>query len=314
MVRLAALLVLVLAAAAPARADDEKKPEAAKPDAKPADTTLADTKPADEKPYTEGWRGGSPPGEHFSIRADLWTLGQQRTALELGHLERFKAITTGDLGQPASGAAGGLGAELYTGKTGWLSVDWWAHQARGSTVLARDLSLDETTFARGTTVLSEVTQHIVKLRDGLDIRYRLPIAAETWVDFNFGPVWSLLVRYESIDVHDRTGSPRASDALLGVTVCPGWRAGVDFHALDGFTIRIGSDGDLLPHLAHNWMSFTRAPSIDAWADVSAYVAVRFLFVEVSGGWRYFRSLASGGHFRQAASEMRGAFFELAARF
>lgn len=297
-----AAVVLLLLATSSASGEDTKPPP------------LVDE--PTEKPYIEGWRGGSNPGEHVTFRADLWFLSKQNTALELGHEGRMKAVTTGDLGHDPRGAAGGLGVELYTGQTGWVSLDWWAHQERAATTLERDISILETSFAQGSLVASEVTQHMVKVRDGLDIRYRIPIAPETWLDFNFGPVTSLLIRYESITVKtlSGTGGPRVSEALLTVTLCPGWRAGVDLHVLDGFTVRIGNDVDLLPHLPHNWLSFTRAPSVDAWADARVYLAARFRFVELSFGWRYFRSLASGSQFRQAATEMRGVFAELAARF
>src|SRR5206468_841868 len=123
-----------------------------------------------------------PPGEHVTFRADLWFLEHQRTELELGHLYPVRAVTTRDLGLEARGTAGGLGAEVYTGKTGWLSIDWWTQQSRGDGTLERDISIDERSFAQGTAVASEITQHLVKIRDGLDIRYRIPIAEETWVD------------------------------------------------------------------------------------------------------------------------------------
>jgi hypothetical protein len=271
----------------------------------------------DEAPvasYTEGWHGGSPPGEHVVFRADLWSIDRQRVLLEVGHGPRTRAVVTGDLGEPATGAAGGLGFEAYTGKTGWLSIDWWTLQSRGLAPLAREIEIDGTTFAQGTVVASEITQHIVKIRDGLDIRYRFPAGPETWLDVNFGPVTALVVRYLSFDIHSLGPGPRSSDALLSVSLTPGLRAGIDLHATDWVTVRLGSDVDLLPHLAHNPLSFTRAPSLDAWADARGYVAARFLFVELAVGWRYFRCLGSGGKFRQAASQMSGAFAELAVRF
>ncbi|MEZ0228148.1 MAG: hypothetical protein ACAI25_05950 [Planctomycetota bacterium] len=268
-----------------------------------------------EKPYTEGWRGGSPPGEHVAFRAELWALSKQRSAIEIGRGLRFHPLTTTDLGHPSRGAAGGLGVELYTGKTGWLSLDWWTQQARGGTTLAREISLADVTFAPGSQIDSEITQHTLRVRDGLDIRYRIPIAAETWLDFNFGPVSALLVRYESIEIRTLgAAGPRSRASLLGVTLSPGLRAGVDLHVVDGFTVRVGSDVDFLPNLRHNFLSFTRAPSVDTSADARAYLAVRFQFVELAVGWRYFKSLASGGRFRHAESEMRGLFAELAARF
>jgi hypothetical protein len=270
--------------------------------------------PPPEPPYTEGWHGGSPPGEHVAIRGDLWAVDRQRVLLEVGHGPRTRAVVTGDLGEPTTGDAGGLGFEVYSGKTGWISLDWWMLQSRGFAALARDIQLDGTTFAQGTLVTSEVTQHLVKIRDGLDIRYRIPFGPETWLDLNFGPVTALVIRYESFSVGALGAGPRSSDALLAVSLTPGLRAGVDLRVIDELTFRLGSDVDLLPHLAHNPLSFTRAPSLDAWADASGYIAARFLFVELSIGWRYYRSLASGGKFRQAATQMSGVFAELAARF
>jgi hypothetical protein len=267
----------------------------------------------EQKPYTEGWHGGSPPGERFTARAELWALSMQKTLLEVGHLQHTRAVTTDALGEPTTGTTGGLGIEGCLGKSGWLAVDWWSLQSRGLTTLGESETLDETNFPEGTVVSSQVIQHFVVFRDGLDIRYRIPEGDETWIDLNFGPVSALAVRYESFSVRAYNG-PASSDALLAVTLTPGWRGGVDLHALDGFIIRIGTEGEILPHLPYNWLSFTREPSVSSWADASAYLAVRFEFVEVSFGWRYFRTLASGGHFRQADSEMKGIFGEVAARF
>ena len=47
--------------------------------------------------------------------------------------------------------------------------------------------LNETTFTAGDRIASEVTQHLVKIRDGLDIRYRVPIGSETWIDGGLPP-------------------------------------------------------------------------------------------------------------------------------
>jgi hypothetical protein len=296
--RAIALLLLLLTLPSLARADDEKKD---------------DKKDEPPKPYTEGWKGGSPPGERATVRADLWELALEQTKLQLGHLQPIRPVTSSDLGLPREGWAGGVGAEVYTGRTGWLSIDWWTTQTRFEAPIQRDFSIDETPFQQGSLAVSEVTQHIVKIRDGLDIRFRVPLGEETNLDFNFGPVSALLVRYESISVKVPNG-PQQGDALVTVTLCPGWRAGIDLYLPESILLRIGSDVDLLPHLSHNWLSFTRAPSVDAWADARAFVAFRFQFLEVMGGWRYFRTLASGGHFRQAESDMRGPFVELAARF
>ncbi|HZV00079.1 MAG TPA: hypothetical protein VFF73_25405 [Planctomycetota bacterium] len=293
------LIALLLVTAAPLARGDDTSPLGPEPEV---------------KPYTEGWHGGSPPGEHVIIRANLWILDSQRTELEVGHEQRTLLVTSHDLGEQGHGVAGGLGIEGYGGKLGWLSLDWWTVQSRAETQLRRTITLDETIFAQGAVVDSEVTQHVVKIRDGLDIRYRIPIGDETWLDFNFGPVMSLMFRYEAFTVSEQGSGLAVKDSLLAVSIVPGWRAGIDFHALDGFIVRVGSDVDLLPHLDHNPLSFTREPSLDAWADARAFLAVRFEIVEASVGWRYFRSLASGGHFRQAETDMKGGFLELAARF
>jgi hypothetical protein len=300
------LLALLLGSPV-ARADSPKQPDTA-----PVTSSSEDDE--DKKPYIEGWHGGSPPGEHVIARADLWYLSMQRTLLEVGHLQHTHAATTEELGEPSTGASGGLGLEVFFGKSGWTSVDWWTLQSQGIKTLAQSETMDEVQFPEGSLVTSQVTQQFVKVRDGLDIRYRVPLGDETWLDWNFGPVTALVVRYESYSIKTLGGGPESSDSLLAVSLTPGWCTGADLHVADGFIVRAGFDGEALPHLPYNWLSFTRAPSISAWADVRAYLALRFECIEASFGWRYFRTLASGGRFRQAYSEMSGVFGEVAARF
>jgi hypothetical protein len=310
-----AAIALVLAAATAARAQESKPPAPDGPAPAPpqAPAKSPDAEP-EEPPYTEGWRGGSPPGEHVTFRLMLWSV-EHATALEFSNNLRTGAVTSHELGQPSHELAAGLGVEVAGGKTGWYSLDYWQLASRGSRDLPAPITVDDRTFPSGETVTSETTQHYAKLRDALDIRYRLPLGPEQcWLDFNFGPVLGLGARYEVLEVASLTLPLKDASHFFALTVIGGVRLGLDLHVSDAVTVRLGADLDSIPWSGKRRFSFTRSPSISKWRDYRVFLAFRFMFVEAQVGYRYFLSEASGSNVRQADANMQGGDFQLAFRF
>ena len=66
---------------------------------------------------------------------------------------------------------------IWPGETGWATIDWWTVQSHGVHALDRDFTIDERAFQTGMLATSDVRQHLVKIRDGVDavvLDYSMP--------------------------------------------------------------------------------------------------------------------------------------------
>jgi hypothetical protein len=157
-------------------------------------------------------------------------------------------------------------------------------------------------------------QRWIALRDGIDLRYRVPVTSDPDLvfDFAFGPTLMLALRAERLEVRTQTTSDAGS--VWAASLVPGVRFSFDLHLPLAFTVRAGGDVDYLPAIHKNGLSFTRAPSIDQWLDAHLFVAVRWSMLEVSLGWRRFATKASGGRVRDADVSLQGFQATVSLRF
>jgi hypothetical protein len=334
----AVLACLVLPAAA--RADDDRKPialpsplpkEAPAPEPTPSpppDATAparAEAPKPEDVPYTEGWHAGSPPGEHFSVHLEYWDADMKRgTEFEFDHGgRRVGVLRTTSLGYGATQPVWSGGAELDAGDYGWYSFDYWQVVLSGRThsIGDGDHIFVDTLFPNGDLVQSRDEQHYARLRDGVDVRYRIPLDEDVAVDLSFGPVLGLALRYESLDVNSIVGPRSDGSHFFALSIVPGTRLGVDLHLPARVTLRAAADVDWLPELPHvNPLSLTREPSIRMWHDVHAYLAARFWFLELDAGYRFFEaysgkaSTPGGGRLRHGNAFLRGFDAGVSVRF
>src|SRR5579871_746670 len=230
---------LLLAFAGLARAQDEplpsppdtNPPEVSPPPEKKPEPPSKDEEPP-EKPYVEGWHSGSPPGEHVILRYDMWRPDLDRGAeFEFGkHRPRVGVVTTKELDYPRREVVPGGGVEVYTGKMGWFSFDYWQLDLSGRAfALDAPHVVNHTSFAQGEVVTGETSQHYAKLGDGYDVRYRIPLGDDVSFDIMFAPILLLAIRQESIDVRSLQAFKRGGGEYTSIVLVPGLRLGVDLH-------------------------------------------------------------------------------------
>jgi hypothetical protein len=324
--------LLLLATIAVARADDGKStpsptpvptptPTPAAPQPSPAPTPEAEKPPA---PYVEGWHAGTPPGDRIHLWAEYWLAYTRRGAgFEFDHDgRRVGVLHTRSLGYGTTQPVFSAGGELDAGDYGWYGGDYWQLVLAGRThALSEGHTFVDTLFPQGDVVQSHVEQHYARLRDGVDVRYRIPLEEDSSLDLCFGPILGLGLRYESCDVRSVLGPRSDGSHFFAMTFLPGLRLGVDLHPPARITVRAAADLDWLPHMPHtNMLSITREPSVTQWHDVHAYLAVRTWFVELSAGYRYFEVFSGknntpgGGRLRVGNAALLGLDFAASVAF